>query len=174
MKTHYKKIMPQYFNEVVNGNKTFELRANDCGYKKGDKLILQEIIIDIRTMSKTYTGNEIEKEISYVFKDELYGLESGYCILGLKPEGIKFINIDLSKISELEQLYKVKEENIEFDEALIFFLENRSIENRLHVIEEFWDKVQSSLGMLDKYEISADEVMKLYPLHLEKIKNRPR
>jgi hypothetical protein len=89
-------------------------------------------------------------------------------------ENIKLVNIDLSKVSELEQLYKVKEENIEFDEALIFFLENRSVKNRLHVIEEFWDKVQSSLGMLDKYEISADEVMKLYPLHLEKIKNRPR
>jgi hypothetical protein len=83
-------------------------------------------------------------------------------------------NIDLTGISELEQLYKVKEENVEFDEALINYLENRSVKNRLHVIEEFWDKVQSSLGMLDKYEISADEVMKLYHLHLEKIKERPR
>lgn len=31
---HELKILPQYFKEVVNGNKNFEVRKNDRGFKK--------------------------------------------------------------------------------------------------------------------------------------------
>ena len=48
-------------------------------------------------------------------------------------------------------------------------------EEEEHAIEEFWDKVQSSLGLLYKMRgITAEEVMSGYKYHLEKIKNRPR
>ncbi|HGS9342764.1 DUF3850 domain-containing protein [Clostridioides difficile] len=31
---HELKILPQYFKEVVNGNKNFEVRKNDRSFKK--------------------------------------------------------------------------------------------------------------------------------------------
>ncbi|NQV91679.1 DUF3850 domain-containing protein [Candidatus Woesearchaeota archaeon] len=59
-----KKIYPQYFEEVLNGNKTFELRLADWDCQKGDTLILKEW--DPET--KDFTGRVVEKEIGYVLK----------------------------------------------------------------------------------------------------------
>ncbi|AQS10595.1 hypothetical protein CLOBY_27400 [Clostridium saccharobutylicum] len=172
MKTHYKKILPQYFNEVVNGNKPFELRVDDCNYKVGDTLVLKEFKPKI---NEEFTGREISKEISYVLHGGQYGLEKDYCILGLKLEGINLVNIDLTGITASTELLKVIEENNEFESAVFECLCNPIDENRKHAIEEFWDKVQSSLSYLQvTLGIKADEVMEQYNLHLEKIKNRPR
>ena len=40
--THYLKISPYYINEVIEGNKTFEVRKNDRNFQVGDVIILQE------------------------------------------------------------------------------------------------------------------------------------
>ena len=81
---------------------------------------------------------------------------------------IELRNINLENVSLLEQVNKVKEEDQEFLDAVRY-------EEEEHAIEEFWDKVQSSLGLLHKVRgITADEVMQYYKYHLEKIKNRPR
>lgn len=82
---------------------------------------------------------------------------------------VELKNIDLSKVTDLEQYKKCVEEEIEFLEAVT------EEKNKEHAIEEFWDVVQSKLGLLQKtMNISASEVMKGYNKHLEKIKNRPR
>ena len=39
---HELKIAPEYFREVAFGNKTFEVRRDDCSYTVGDKLVLRE------------------------------------------------------------------------------------------------------------------------------------
>ena len=81
---------------------------------------------------------------------------------------IELRNINLENVSLLEQVNKVKEEDQEFLDAVRY-------EEEEHAIEEFWDKVQSSLGLLYKMRgITAEEVMQYYKYHLEKIKNRPR
>lgn len=81
---------------------------------------------------------------------------------------IELKNIDLTGISTLEQIDKVKEEDTEFMVAI-------ELADKPNAIEEFFDKIQSSLGALEKvFEITAEEVMKEYPKHLEKLKNRPR
>ena len=81
---------------------------------------------------------------------------------------IELKNINLEKVTLLDQIRKVKEEDQEFLDAVRY-------EEEEHAIEEFWDKVQSSIGLLYKMRgITADEVMKGYKYHLEKIKNRPR
>ncbi|NMF04551.1 hypothetical protein ACUH7Y_09520 [Clostridium beijerinckii] len=83
-------------------------------------------------------------------------------------EGIKLKNIDLTGISTLEQIDKVKEEDTEFMVAI-------ELADKPNAIEEFFDKIQSSLGVLEKvFGITAEEVMKEYPKHLEKLKDRPR
>jgi len=76
--THELKIKPEYFLEVMNGNKTFELRKNDRDYMVGDTIILKEFDED-------YTGAQVERRISYLLMNcEEYGLMDGFVILGLK------------------------------------------------------------------------------------------
>ena len=57
-----KKIWPQYFEEVLKGDKTFELRLANWDCTKGDVLILKEWDPD----TKEYTGRVIEKKVGYV------------------------------------------------------------------------------------------------------------
>lgn len=95
---HKLKILPQYFKAVQSGEKTFELRKNDRGFKVGDKIILQEYepFKDgvIKGRYGLYTGQELEKEISYILTGGQYGLEEGYCILGLEDvRKIKCCNV---------------------------------------------------------------------------------
>ncbi len=61
---HYKKVWPEYFQKILDGKKTYELRLADWECNEGDILILQEW--DPET--KEYTGREIEKEVTYVGK----------------------------------------------------------------------------------------------------------
>lgn len=83
---------------------------------------------------------------------------------------IELKNINLSKVNTFEQYRKCIEEEQEFLQAVAIDGEDKE-----HAIEEFWDVVQSKLGLLQKtMNISASEVMEGYNNHLEKIKNRPR
>lgn len=42
MKTHDLKILPEYFEAVTSGMKTFELRKDDRGFATGDHVVLWE------------------------------------------------------------------------------------------------------------------------------------
>lgn len=42
MSTHELKVVPPYFDSLVAGSKTFEVRRNDRGYQTGDMLRLRE------------------------------------------------------------------------------------------------------------------------------------
>ena len=47
-----KKIYRRYFNEILKGNKTFEIRIeDDCRYKENDLVLLKEVIQDTLSMS---------------------------------------------------------------------------------------------------------------------------
>lgn len=59
-----KKVWPEYFQKIIEGVKTFEVRLADFECNNGDVLILKEW--DPET--KKYTGREIEKEVTYVTK----------------------------------------------------------------------------------------------------------
>ena len=75
---HKLKILPEYFQAVWDGTKTFELRKFDRDYKVGDTLVLEE------WDGSKYTGSAICKTISYILADcPAYGLADGFCILGM-------------------------------------------------------------------------------------------
>lgn len=76
---HNLKILPGYFVKVVDGSKKFELRKDDRGYKVGDTLLLREFDGEKRE----YTGREIRKEVTYILKGGMYGLQKGYVIMSL-------------------------------------------------------------------------------------------
>lgn len=39
---HTLKVVPPYFEALLDGTKTFEIRANDRAFQKGDRLVLWE------------------------------------------------------------------------------------------------------------------------------------
>lgn len=72
---HKLKILPEYFDLVINGVKKFEIRKNDKNFREDDIVVLQEYDYD------HYTGRETTIKIKYVLKDvPEYGLMKDYCI----------------------------------------------------------------------------------------------
>lgn len=72
-----KKILPEYFNEVIHDRKKFEIRKDEDGLQIGDAIILKE------WDGKKYTGRAVGRRITYVLRDvPEYGLMPGYVILG--------------------------------------------------------------------------------------------
>ena len=57
-----KKIWLQYFEKVLSGEKTFELRLADWDCKENDILVLMEWDPE----KERYTGRKIEKLVGYV------------------------------------------------------------------------------------------------------------
>ena len=59
-----KKILPEYFELVLSGKKTYDFRLADFDITEGDTLVLKEW----DGQRKTFTGREIEKQVTYVGK----------------------------------------------------------------------------------------------------------
>lgn len=81
MKHHYLKILPEFYEAVKSGAKTFEVRLNDRDYQVNDVLHLQEF------NNGEYTGQELVKVISYILNDASY-CKDGYVVLALKDRYI--------------------------------------------------------------------------------------
>lgn len=59
-----KKAIPELFEKVRTGVKTFDLRLNRFKCKPGDILVLREW----DPKKEKYTGRKIEKKVTYVLK----------------------------------------------------------------------------------------------------------
>lgn len=80
MKLHILKIKDIYFNDILIGFKTFELRKNDRDYHVNYLIHF----VDIRNRDFDKDIYNIF-QITYVLKDvPEYGLHKDYCILGIK------------------------------------------------------------------------------------------
>lgn len=75
---HYLKTLPQLYQAVERGDKPFGVRFNDRNFKVGDMLHLREFV-----PPETYTGREIQREVTYVLDDERF-CKTGFVVLGLK------------------------------------------------------------------------------------------
>lgn len=77
-KVHELKILPEYYDAVIEGKKHFELRKDDRKFDVGDMVILRE------WNGSEYTNRaRIFCEITYILRNcPEYGLMDGYCILG--------------------------------------------------------------------------------------------
>lgn len=83
MTTHVLKIEPRWYEEVSRWQKNFEIRnCRDREFKVGDTLILKE------WDNGRYTDRtSLVRKVEYVYKgDGMYGLNEGWCILGLKKD----------------------------------------------------------------------------------------
>lgn len=79
---HQLKTWPEYFSAVLSGEKTFEVRKNDRDFEKGD--ILELHYYDPDNVFCSRIAKAILKEVSYVLPGGNFGIEEGYCVLGLK------------------------------------------------------------------------------------------
>lgn len=85
MTVHALKSWPEFFQPVVDGVKTFEIRYDDRKYQVGDTLILREW--DDRKAE--FTGRQVERRVTYVLRGvpggipPLAGLQRNYVALAL-------------------------------------------------------------------------------------------
>lgn len=75
---HALKILPEYFEAMAAGTKSFEVRKNDRPYHTGDYIALNE------WNREQYTGKCTLQKIVYILNEPEYCKE-GYVILGLEP-----------------------------------------------------------------------------------------
>lgn len=73
MKHHSLKIYPEYFKEILSGQKTFELRFNDRGFEPGDTVDLHEC-----QESRIFSGRMVSATIGFVL-----ALRGRYCVFSL-------------------------------------------------------------------------------------------
>ena len=83
MNLHNLKILDNFYKDVDEEKKTFELRKDDRNYKVDD--LINFIVIDKK-------GNQIKTDVVYQIIYILrnvseYGLSSDYCILGIRKIG---------------------------------------------------------------------------------------
>jgi hypothetical protein len=78
MKYHELKTWPQYFQAIVDGDKTFEVRKNDRDFQVHDVLILKEYDPD----KQEYTGNEVNVIVTYILREKPF-CPDGYVIMAI-------------------------------------------------------------------------------------------
>ncbi len=74
---HELKIWPEYYERVIRGSKTFEVRKNDRDYQEGDYAALQEWCPE----KKDYTGRWVTFKIGFVLTG--FGLPEDVCVFSL-------------------------------------------------------------------------------------------
>lgn len=77
---HELKIYPQYFDAVISGKKTFEVRKNDRKFHVGDVLVLKE------WDNIKYSGREVKAKVIYLIDDKFIGIQPGYVVMGIELE----------------------------------------------------------------------------------------
>lgn len=86
---HKLKTWPRFWDAVSGGEKTFEVRRNDRAFQTGDILVLKKYdperggsyVYDYgRVPAGVFT---IRKRITFLLQGGQFGIEPGYCVLGL-------------------------------------------------------------------------------------------
>ncbi len=77
---HQLKIKNKYFEDVICGKKTFELRQDDRDYAEGDYLALNEV-----DDSGIYTGRSCMVYVDYILKAVPNLLPDGIVCMAIKP-----------------------------------------------------------------------------------------
>jgi len=89
MRNIEKKVWPEYFQQILDGKKTFEVRLNDFEIEEGDTLILKEW----DPVSGEYTGRELSKEVGYVGRWKIDDLTKFWPRQDIDDKGLQIISL---------------------------------------------------------------------------------
>ena len=78
--THKIKLQKEFADAVLSGDKCFEIRENDRGYQKGDKV--QFKVMDGPFEAYSHPLNKAMYEITYVLSG--WGLKNGFVVFGIR------------------------------------------------------------------------------------------
>lgn len=81
---HKIKLQENFCDAVLNKEKTFEIRYNDRGYQKGDKILF--VPVDKNGIKISHPVEKILYEITYVING--WGLENGYVVFSIREIGV--------------------------------------------------------------------------------------
>ncbi|MFA5886520.1 MAG: DUF3850 domain-containing protein [Patescibacteria group bacterium] len=84
-----KKVLPEYFQDILDGKKKYELRLNDFEIEPGDTLILEEYTSTDPNVRQA-TGRVIEKQVTYLRKFKLQDL--WWSEKDVKEKGVQIIS----------------------------------------------------------------------------------
>lgn len=82
MKVHELKTWPEFFEPILQGEKKFEIRLDDRGFRVGDHLKLWEWL----PKSKSYTGRVILVKVDYIVSG-FSGLTAGWVAMSISILG---------------------------------------------------------------------------------------
>lgn len=83
MKEHKLNILPEFFQAIDDGHKTFEVRYDDRNYETGDVLCLNEW----NYVEQAYTGRSIKCRVTYILSAcSGIGLQSGYVCMSIEVQ----------------------------------------------------------------------------------------
>lgn len=83
---HELKILGSFVRPILDGSKTFEIRENDRGFQKGDRVQFK-VVTDDWVLRNNSLAREIEHkvfEITYVING--WGLKNGFVVFGIREE----------------------------------------------------------------------------------------
>ena len=85
---HKLKTWSRFWDAIASGEKTFEVRKNDRAFQTGDVLVLQKFDPDrfrYEMDCSTPVGrpHEIRKRVTFLLQGGQFGIEPGFCVLGL-------------------------------------------------------------------------------------------
>lgn len=82
MKTHKLIISNAFSDDILNGDKLFEIRENNEGYQKGDFIKFTPYNPATGLYDNNHPITQKEYQITYVLNG--FGLKNGYVVLGFK------------------------------------------------------------------------------------------
>lgn len=87
VRRHDLKTWPEFFADLMAGNKPFELRKNDRDFQVGDELCLHEY----DPATKAYSGRSVVRVVTYILGHRpdagcaaTFGLQPGHVIMGIR------------------------------------------------------------------------------------------
>ena len=90
-----------------------------------------------------------------------------------KEQSITLKNVDTRDKTLIDQIEKVIEDGEELTKTVVNYVlgpVNRNVVCKEDTIKAFWDMVQTGLGVLQKIDVDAEEIMEYYNKNLDKLK----
>ena len=82
---HVLKTLPEYWDAVERGEKTFEVRRDDRGFQRGDTVVL--VRLDRFSNGAVFESHRrLRFTIGWILTGGQFGVEPGYVVLALHPE----------------------------------------------------------------------------------------